>query len=144
MPAPSACSQRLLRHNRSSHAHGDVHLHKKYNWRGLLSRYGSAPVNTRAASVWSTCWHSNHSVLECALLGVILLVGGTASEKHAYPWWNQVARWAFDSVQAFMPMHADFSREESGWVMLKPGSFGGWACNNQSYNAPVAYKVFRD
>uniref|UniRef100_A0A7S2S9H6 Glycosyltransferase 2-like domain-containing protein n=2 Tax=Mucochytrium quahogii TaxID=96639 RepID=A0A7S2S9H6_9STRA len=81
---------------------------------------------------------------EDALLGIILLVRGTASKKHAYPWWDEVARWAFDSVQAFMPLHADFSREESGWLMLKAGSFGGWDCNSPSYHAPAAYKVFRD
>eukprot|EP01123_Difflugia_compressa_P015386 TRINITY_DN85_c0_g1_i2.p1 TRINITY_DN85_c0_g1~~TRINITY_DN85_c0_g1_i2.p1 ORF type:complete len:610 (-),score=140.18 TRINITY_DN85_c0_g1_i2:212-2041(-) len=81
---------------------------------------------------------------EDAILGMIVLVMATESVKSQYTWWNEVAKWTYQSCKQFYTSNTDV-KVINGVThpMLKLGAcWGGWDCNNPSYHAPGAYRAF--
>jgi hypothetical protein len=77
---------------------------------------------------------------EDAILGMILLVSVTASNKPS--WWTDVANWAYDSIRQF---YTNDVLDTGSDAIVKLGScWGGLDCNNPSYHAPGAYRAFRN
>ena len=82
-----------------------------------------------------------------AILGMLLLVLATKTEQPA--WWDEVARWTYQSCRAFLehntePHASKLASNGQPQRMLKLGScWGGWDCSNPSYHAPGHYRAFR-
>ena len=74
-----------------------------------------------------------------AILGMLLLVLATKTEQPA--WWDEVARWTYQSCRAFLehntePHASKVASNGQPQRMLKLGScWGGWDCSNPSYHA---------
>ena len=99
---------------------------------------------------------------EDAILGSIVLLAATShgaglsdddapAAVAARPaWWDDVARWTYDSCAAFLLFdtapHPAARPAANGHARraVKLGScWGGWDCANPSYYAPAHYRVFR-
>lgn len=87
---------------------------------------------------------------EDAILGMLLLVLGTQGDDPRPSWWDEVARWTYQSCRAFLHHLSDDHpslKASNGQPLraLKLGScWGGWDCSNPSYHAPAHYRAFRD
>lgn len=79
---------------------------------------------------------------EDAILGMIILVETTAAENPS--WWNEVARWAYNSCKAFMDFNTILNSSGANRILRLGSCWGGWDCANPSYYAPAHYRVFRD
>ena len=87
---------------------------------------------------------------EDAILGMVFLVLATQHDQPRPRWWAEVARWAYQSCNAFLHLlTADHPRLKASNGLplraLKLGScWGGWDCNNPSYHGPGHFAAFRD
>ena len=78
---------------------------------------------------------------------MLLLVLATEAEQPA--WWDEVARWTYQSCRAFLehltePHASKVASNGQPQRMLKLGScWGGWDCSNPSYHAPGHWRAFR-
>lgn len=94
-----------------------------------------------------TCSSSTCCDDQDAILGMLLLVLATQMEQPA--WWDEVARWTYQSCRAFLEHNTEQHASKVAFNdqpqrMLKLGScWGGWDCSNPSYHAPGHYRAFR-
>lgn len=79
---------------------------------------------------------------EDAILGMILFV--QATKNKGFPWWTEVAAWAYNSSKAFADFDTSLNPSRKNRIVRLGSCFGGWDCCNPSYFAPGHYKVFRD
>lgn len=79
---------------------------------------------------------------EDAILGMILFA--QATKNRGFPWWTEVAAWAYNSSKAFADFDTLLSPNGKNRIVRLGSCFGGWDCSNPSYFAPGHYKVFRD
>merc|ERR1719482_2043804 len=87
---------------------------------------------------------------EDAILGMLQLVLATKDDSPRPEWWDDVARWTYQSCRAFLehltvPHPTLTASNGQPLRALKLGScWGGWDCQNPSYHAPGHYHAFRD
>lgn len=79
---------------------------------------------------------------EDAILGMILFAQATRSR--GFPWWTELAAWAYNSSKAFADFDTSLSPNGKNRIVRLGSCFGGWDCSNPSYFAPGHYRVFRD
>eukprot|EP00931_Biecheleriopsis_adriatica_P123674 TRINITY_DN98740_c0_g1_i1.p1 TRINITY_DN98740_c0_g1~~TRINITY_DN98740_c0_g1_i1.p1 ORF type:complete len:283 (+),score=39.07 TRINITY_DN98740_c0_g1_i1:40-888(+) len=83
-----------------------------------------------------------------AILGIILLLLATEPVKTSYSWWDEVAKFAYQSCKQFYESNTKAGEGSSaGLRILKLGScWGGFSpeCNSPSYHAPGAMRAMCD
>jgi hypothetical protein len=85
-----------------------------------------------------------------AILGMILLVLATRHDSPRPLWWDELARWTYQSCRAFLHFQSvdhPTMRASNGRPLtaLKLGScWGGWDCTNPSYHGPGHFMAMRD
>lgn len=81
---------------------------------------------------------------EDAILGMIILLQATASNKASYTWWESVKEWAYYSCKAFMDFNTVLDSQSTHRILKLGTCWGGWNCVNPSLFAPGAYRTFRN